>query len=158
MGLDFGTQVAPFVAELLRDALHPRGNVLLVPQTQTGLFYQMAMVLVTGNGLVIDRTTNLGVNLDGLPESVARRLSWSENWAADSPFSAALVEGDTEQAKAAIQAITALPGPLVLVQVASSQEIASDLNAYNPNWLLEEVTISVNTAAAGGNASLMSIG
>ena len=32
------------------------------------------------------------------------------------------------------------------------------LASYCLNWMLEEVSTSINTAAAGGNASLMAIG
>jgi RHH-type proline utilization regulon transcriptional repressor/proline dehydrogenase/delta 1-pyrroline-5-carboxylate dehydrogenase len=55
------------------------------------------------------------------------------------------------------QKIAALPGPLLLVQAATTEELASDPEAYCLNWLLEEVSTSINTAAAGGNASLMTI-
>jgi RHH-type proline utilization regulon transcriptional repressor/proline dehydrogenase/delta 1-pyrroline-5-carboxylate dehydrogenase len=54
--------------------------------------------------------------------------------------------------------IARLGGPLVLVQAASSAEVAADAGAYCLNWLVEEVSTSINTAAAGGNASLMTIG
>ncbi len=56
------------------------------------------------------------------------------------------------------QRIARLGGPLVLVQAATSAEIAADPQAYCLNWLVEEVSTSINTAAAGGNASLMTIG
>lgn len=46
----------------------------------------------------------------------------------------------------------------MLVQAASGEEIARNPNAYCLNWLVEEVSTSINTAAAGGNASLMAIG
>lgn len=51
-----------------------------------------------------------------------------------------------------------LPGPLVLTQAASTEELANNPDAYCLNWLLEEVSTSINTTAAGGNASLMAIG
>ena len=52
----------------------------------------------------------------------------------------------------------ALPGPLVLVQAATAQEIAGrGPEAYCLSWLLEEVSVSINTTAAGGNASLVTI-
>jgi len=38
------------------------------------------------------------------------------------------------------------------------KQLERDPDAYCLNWLLEEVSTSINTAAAGGNASLMSIG
>ena len=47
---------------------------------------------------------------------------------------------------------------LVLVQAAASDALDADPQAYCLNWLLEEVSMSINTAAAGGNASLMTIG
>ena len=40
---------------------------------------------------------------------------------------------------------------------SDAEEIAAGAG-YSLNWLLEEVSTSINTAAAGGNASLMSIG
>jgi RHH-type proline utilization regulon transcriptional repressor/proline dehydrogenase/delta 1-pyrroline-5-carboxylate dehydrogenase len=58
----------------------------------------------------------------------------------------------------AARRIAALPGPLVLTQAAATAEIRAGAEAYCLNWLLEEVSTSINTAAAGGNASLMSIG
>jgi RHH-type proline utilization regulon transcriptional repressor/proline dehydrogenase/delta 1-pyrroline-5-carboxylate dehydrogenase len=73
-------------------------------------------------------------------------------------MSGALIEGDAGQVSAMLQKIAAMPGPLLLTQSASTQELATDPEAYCLNWLLEEVSTSINTAAAGGNASLMSIG
>ena len=46
----------------------------------------------------------------------------------------------------------------MLVQAASTEELKRDPDAYCLNWLLEEVSTSINTTAAGGNASLMTIG
>ena len=46
----------------------------------------------------------------------------------------------------------------MLVQAATPAAVAADAEAYCLNWLVEEVSTSINTAAAGGNASLMTIG
>jgi RHH-type proline utilization regulon transcriptional repressor/proline dehydrogenase/delta 1-pyrroline-5-carboxylate dehydrogenase len=46
-----------------------------------------------------------------------------------------------------------LPGPIVSVHAARTDEPL----AYQTDWLLEEVSTSINTTAAGGNASLMMI-
>ena len=54
--------------------------------------------------------------------------------------------------------IAALPGPLVLVQAATTEALSGESQPYTLDWLVEEVSVSVNTTAAGGNASLMSIG
>ena len=53
--------------------------------------------------------------------------------------------------------LAAADGPLFPVQAASSDEIAAGA-AYATELLVEEVSISTNTTAAGGNASLMAIG
>ncbi|WP_421593013.1 trifunctional transcriptional regulator/proline dehydrogenase/L-glutamate gamma-semialdehyde dehydrogenase [Shinella sp. M27] len=139
-------------------ALHARGNVLLVPKTEAGLLRQIAAGLATGNMLVIDNAAALKPVLADLPASVAARLTWSADWAKDGPFAGALVEGDAEAVRAVNRKIAALPGPLVLVQAATTEELLGDPDAYCLNWLLEEVSTSINTAAAGGNASLMAIG
>jgi RHH-type proline utilization regulon transcriptional repressor/proline dehydrogenase/delta 1-pyrroline-5-carboxylate dehydrogenase len=139
-------------------ALHPRGRVLLVPKTEEGLLRQVAAALATGNAVAIDDVASLKPALSDVPASVAARLSWSADWEKSGPFAGALIEGDGEDVRNATRKIAALSGPLVLVQAASSEELASDPEAYCLNWLLEEVSTSINTAAAGGNASLMAIG
>ncbi|MCO5092735.1 trifunctional transcriptional regulator/proline dehydrogenase/L-glutamate gamma-semialdehyde dehydrogenase [Bosea sp. (in: a-proteobacteria)] len=139
-------------------ALHPRGRILLVPQTQTGLHRQVTAALATGNELVVDAACGLQSALAGLPATVAARLSWTSDWEADGPFSGALVEGDRERIGEVNRRIAQLSGPLVLVQAAGSAELERDPEAYCLNWLLEEVSTSINTTAAGGNASLMTIG
>lgn len=139
-------------------ALHPRGRILLVPQTQRGLFRQLSAALATGNEVVIDKAANLENALNSVPASIAARLSWSADWNAAGPFAGALVEGDVSRVQEVNKRIAALDGPLVLVQAATSEELATDADAYCLNWLLEEVSTSINTAAAGGNASLMTIG
>lgn len=156
--LGFNVELPGPVGELNLYALHPRGRVLLVPQTALGLQVQLAAALATGNSITIDAASGLQNELRNLPSTVASRISWSKDWAADGPFAGALIEGDADRVKQSIRAIAALPGPLVLTQAASSDEIANKADAYCLNWLLEEVTTSINTAAAGGNASLMTIG
>ncbi len=45
----------------------------------------------------------------------------------------------------------ALPGPIVTAEMACAE------GGYAPAMLLRETTISINTTAAGGNASLMAL-
>ncbi|BEV46823.1 hypothetical protein CRBSH125_30060 [Afipia carboxidovorans] len=156
--LGFHTELPGPVGERNLYALHPRGRILLVPATEAGLRRQTAVTLATGNQLVIDAVSEFQNKLQGLPASVAARVSWTSDWQADGPFAGALIEGDAARVLAVNQRIAALPGPLVLVQSATTEEIACDPDAYCVNWLLEEVSTSINTAAAGGNASLMAIG
>ena len=139
-------------------ALHPRGSVLLAPVSERGLYRQIAAGLATGNRLFIDEATGLRLAVKDLPESVATRVTWTSDWNRDRPFAAALVEGDSERVVSVNKVIAGLEGPLVLVQSATTAEIERDIEAYCLNWLVEEVSTSINTAAAGGNASLMTIG
>lgn len=136
-------------------ALRPRGKILLLPETLNGLYRQIACTLSTGNSAVIASIPELKVALDDLPASVTGRTSSLSDWTRHGPYAAALIEGDAKRILAMQKKIAALPGPLVVVQGAASAEISDDLDAYNLYWLLREVSTSVNTAAAGGNASLM---
>ncbi len=128
---------------------HPRGRILLAPETKAGLYQQVATVLAAGNLAVIDDTPQWRAALSGLPTSVCEALLWSQDWARAAPLAGALVEGAPTRLAALNQRIASLPGPLVPVQAGP---------VYCPNGLIEEVVISINTTAAGGNASLMAIG
>ncbi|MBD8553961.1 trifunctional transcriptional regulator/proline dehydrogenase/L-glutamate gamma-semialdehyde dehydrogenase [Rhizobium sp. CFBP 8762] len=139
-------------------ALHARGQVLLVPQTQAGLIRQLSAVLATGNTAVIDHNPEFEQLLKTLPQSVVARIAFTKEWQRNAPYAAALIEGDAERVRTVNQKIAGLPGPLVLVQAATTAAITGGGDAYCLNWLLEEVSTSINTAAAGGNASLMAIG
>ncbi|MDQ0457337.1 trifunctional transcriptional regulator/proline dehydrogenase/L-glutamate gamma-semialdehyde dehydrogenase [Rhizobium paknamense] len=141
-------------------ALHPRGRILLVPRTLTGLYRQLAACLATGNSAIVDVTALGSSVLDRLPQSLKLRVNSvsRDGWAKAVHFAGALLEAEGEELIALNKAIADLPGPLVLVQAASSEAISRDTDAYCLNWLVEEVSVSTNTAAAGGNASLMAIG
>ncbi len=156
--LGLSTDLAGPVGERNIYALHPRGRILLVPQTEIGLYRQLTAALSTGNDVAIDAASGLQASLSDLPASVAARIRWSEDWAKDTPFAGALIEGEGERIIEVTKKIAGLPGPLVLVQAATTEELGTDAEAYCLNWLLEEVSTSINTTAAGGNASLMAIG
>lgn len=128
-------------------ALHPRGRVLLLPQTYEGLIEQLGAALAGGNDVVVAGKAAL---LDGLPDSVAHRVRRIADWPEAGPFAGALIEGDAERVRAALEALAALPGPIVLPQAAGA-------SGYRLDWLVEEVSTSINTTAAGGNASLMAM-
>ncbi|MCF1468169.1 trifunctional transcriptional regulator/proline dehydrogenase/L-glutamate gamma-semialdehyde dehydrogenase [Agrobacterium vitis] len=144
-------------------ALHPRGTILLVPRTSQGLYRQVASALATGNRMVVDTSAGVHDGLASLTDGMLARIRFVEtsDWAEAGPFAGALLEGEGEQIIEQVKAIAALPGPLVLTQATSSDKLAKKLgvdDAYCLNWLVEEVSVSTNTAAAGGNASLMAIG
>jgi RHH-type proline utilization regulon transcriptional repressor/proline dehydrogenase/delta 1-pyrroline-5-carboxylate dehydrogenase len=128
--------------------LHPRGTILLMPTSLEGLYQQIAAVLATGNCGQIE-----GMELPGdFPASVVARLSPAPG----EPLAGALIEGEPAHILAALASIAARPGPVPLTQAASRANCVAG-PAYRLEWLLEEVTISINTTASGGNASLMTI-
>ncbi len=135
-------------------SLHPRGLILMKSATREGLLEQMAAVLATGNHGVVDRDLP-----EGLPTSVAACFSRR----ADGPYAAALVEGDADAVAETLAQVARLPGPIVPVHAArQGRQLHAARQglplAYHAEWLLEEVSISINTTAAGGNAALMMIG
>ena len=125
--------------------LWPCGALLLKPATRAGLFRQMATVLATGNrGMIEDMPIPVG-----LPQSVARRFSSARTGAP----AAALVEGSPERIVEIARALADMPGAVVPIHVP----VAGGEGAYPLPYLLEEVSTSINTTAAGGNASLMTM-
>jgi len=137
--------------------LLPRGRILLVAQSERGLFHQIALVLATGNEAVIDGERDWEAVVKYLPSNVRSRLVVAESWSDLAPFAGALIEGEGAFLTKILTQLAALPGPLILAQAASSTQLLMDENAYCLNWLLEEVSLSINTTAAGGNAGLMTI-
>ena len=67
---------------------------------------------------------------------------------ADKDIAAALFDGSQEDLIALNRRLAERPGRIVPVY----------LKPYPRDFLFDEVSLSVNTAAAGGNASLMAIG
>lgn len=122
-------------------ALRPRGEVLLVPETAAGLATQLDAVRVTGN-----RAAALVDDAVAVPcgEDVRRLAALPEtgNW------QAALVERPTVEL---LSRIAAMQGPVPIVQSPGPG------GAYAAEWLLAEVSTSIDTTASGGNASLMAL-
>ncbi len=125
-------------------ALRPRGAVRLRASGASALHEQIAAVLAAGCTALVE-----GVVPADLPPRVAARVSRF----AGQPFSTALVEGDRHAILAMAQDLAALAGAVIPLHAARASALA-----YDPDWLLEEVSISTDTTAAGGNASLMMLG
>jgi RHH-type proline utilization regulon transcriptional repressor/proline dehydrogenase/delta 1-pyrroline-5-carboxylate dehydrogenase len=141
------------VGETNTYALQPRGTILLLAETSQGFFRQLGAALATGNRVIVGGSPDLQHGLDALPPSVASRLSWVTDWSAANSFTAVLVEGNAARIKAVSGEIARRRGPLISIQ---AEDVSVD--PYQLEWLLKEVSISVNTTASGGNASLMTIG
>ncbi|WP_369058220.1 trifunctional transcriptional regulator/proline dehydrogenase/L-glutamate gamma-semialdehyde dehydrogenase [Caulobacter sp. 73W] len=137
------------VGELNLYALHARGRIQLRPQTERGLYQQIAAVLASG---CVGQVEGMALP-SGLPMAVVDRLTAKDG----DPLAGVLVEGEGEVVTTAAQAMADRPGAIVSVH-AASPEMCRTGRAYHLDWLLEEVSTSINTTAAGGNASLMALG
>ena len=72
------------------------------------------------------------------------------------PVAALLFEGDGDALLQACRTVAARPGPLVRVESLGSDELQAG-QGYDLAALCHEQSISTNTAAAGGNAQLMTM-
>ena len=136
--------------------LRPRGRILLMPSTDAGLLLQLGAVLATGNSALFDsRAVNADL-LKDLPSAVAENVVVAADWTKGPVPAAALVEGDEARVRAVSIDIAAIEGPVIPVQGLSSADLAGGAD-YSLEGLVEERAISINTTAAGGNASLMAL-
>ena len=138
--------------------LQPRGDVALLPSSETGLLIQLGAALATGNGAIVAADEPLAAVLDALPGPLAQRVRRSADWAGEAALGGVLFEGDADALIAVTEAAAAREGRIVTVQGVMSADLASGRSGYNLDLLLEEKSVSTNTAAAGGNATLMAIG
>lgn len=132
-----------------RNTLHfaPRGHVGCVGGSVADLVAQLIAVLATGNLPVMEDAANGRLLAEKLPEAGIRLV----NDMAQADVSAVLFAGTADQADSLRRRLAARDG--LLIQLVLAEE-----GAYNLHRLVVERAVSVNTTAAGGNASLMSIG
>ena len=135
--------------------IHPRGTVLCLPQTETGLLLQIGAALATGNKALIPASNSLP---DDLPKHLQSHITLTNDWTTTPKFQAVLFEGDSDALRDLNRQLATRPGPIVAAQGISRDALASGAQDYRLVPLVEEQSVSTDTAAAGGNASLMSIG
>lgn len=132
--------------------LAPRPRVLCLADASADRLLQTAAVLVTGGQAVWPASAQH--DWARLPVAVLSQVAVAADWRQpDTPFDAVLLHGDGPRTLQVAQQLAARPGPIV------------GLTALPPGCadvplerLMTERALSVNTAAAGGNASLMTLG
>jgi RHH-type proline utilization regulon transcriptional repressor/proline dehydrogenase/delta 1-pyrroline-5-carboxylate dehydrogenase len=131
----------------------PRRAVLCVAGDERDLMAELAAVLAVGARAVWP-ASDLGTRLlRALPHPVSRAITVVENWKAKAHFDAVLHHGSAEEARAILRAVAAREGPIVPVHAYRPGEESIVLER-----LVGERVVSVNTTAAGGNATLMTVG
>jgi RHH-type proline utilization regulon transcriptional repressor/proline dehydrogenase/delta 1-pyrroline-5-carboxylate dehydrogenase len=145
------------VGEANSYALRPKGTLLCVPATEFGLLAQIGAALATGNAVLISAPPALRAAVDGLPADLSGRIMLDAiRYAAE--CGAVLFEGDRDGLRRFVREVAALPGPVRQIFAATPEALRTGEAAYPLEFLLDERSISANTAAAGGNASLMALG
>ena len=126
----------------------PRGRVLLLPASSAGLAQQLADVLATGNiPLLPSRARELARGAD---DSLLAKLQWCDDWRLEE-FDHVLIEDDGSDITGQLVGIATQDGPIPIVQLGNGE------TPYRRDWMVEEISISTDTTAAGGNASLMAL-
>jgi RHH-type proline utilization regulon transcriptional repressor/proline dehydrogenase/delta 1-pyrroline-5-carboxylate dehydrogenase len=130
--------------------LRPRGRIAIFASTHDERLAQFGAILATGNTAVIEGDRE---RFAPLPPDLATRVIATVNIDTLSDLRAVLFAGEVQTLRSLNARVAARSGPIVPVIA-----LAPAGDDYDLNRLLEECSISTNTAAAGGNASLMSIG
>jgi len=135
--------------------LGPRGRIAALASSQTAALIQIGAILATGNDAVINASETLA--LKGLPPELTHRVVMAF-FPLDAPsLAGVLFEGEADALAWALRQLADRPGPIVRLQALTPARLAAGED-YDLAQLVEEVAITTNTAAAGGNASLMTIG
>ena len=132
--------------------LRPRGRILARAASAEGALLALGAVLATGNHLIVEAGGTIAGHLAGLPDALAAHVKPVASLAVAGALGAALFEGDGDTLAAFDCDLAQMEGAIIQPRVITAAGEV-DLCA-----LLEETAISTNTAAAGGNASLMAIG
>ena len=145
-----------------RYQLLPRGAVWLVPQTALGLLNQLAAALASGNHCWLETPaadSALARMLKSLPPEVRAFVSLCSagQWQNEPHLSALLFEGDGDALQALSLQVAQRDGAIVRIESLSPAQLAAGAH-YDLSALMHEQSISTNTAAAGGNAQLMTMG
>jgi RHH-type proline utilization regulon transcriptional repressor/proline dehydrogenase/delta 1-pyrroline-5-carboxylate dehydrogenase len=136
--------------------LRRRGRIAAVAASESGSLIQVGAILATGNDALVEAARAERV-LAGLPAELAHRIERAADPLTAPALAFALLEGDEEATTEALMKLAARPGPIVRLAALSAARLAAGED-YNLADLVEECATATNTAAAGGNASLMTIG
>lgn len=115
---------------------------------------QLAAVLSVGSTAIWPADAAAQGLRASLPAEVQQCVAIANDWASDTVvFDVALRHGSAQGLPGVMQRIAARPGPIVGVRAFATGDADIPLES-----LVVERALSINTAAAGGNASLMTIG
>ena len=136
-------------------ALRRRGRIAAVAASESATLIQIGTILATGNDAIV--SAGFVVTLKGLPQEFVHRVETSLSPLDAPALAGALIAGDADAISGALRQLAARAGAIVRLQALTPARLAAGED-YDLTALVEERVIATNTAAAGGNASLMTIG
>ena len=144
--------------ELNTYSVRPRGTVLCVPASLAGAQAQWDALQATGNRALWADNPTARAFVQGLADAATAQAFVPPEAMAEAAMDGVLFEGDGDALRELNRQIARRDGPILVVQGVLPDEIASGRGGYALERLVLERSVSTNTAAAGGNASLMTIG
>ncbi|MEX0446200.1 trifunctional transcriptional regulator/proline dehydrogenase/L-glutamate gamma-semialdehyde dehydrogenase [Xenorhabdus sp. SGI246] len=138
--------------------LLPRGQVLCLADNEQDALTQLAAVLSVGCQAIWEKDDLHQQLLQQLPDEIRHSIHLVNDWqnedtTEDTTIEAVIYHGDCDQLRYICETVAQRKGPIISVQGFARGETNLLLER-----LLHERSLSINTAAAGGNASLMTIG
>ncbi|MDA8520549.1 trifunctional transcriptional regulator/proline dehydrogenase/L-glutamate gamma-semialdehyde dehydrogenase [Acidovorax sp. NCPPB 4044] len=128
-----------------------RDHILCLADADADRLVQLAAVLAVGGQALWPATA--AALRDTLPGAVQERIVLAADWQAPgTPLDAVLHHGPADALRAVCRVLAARPGPIVGV----SGHAPGDTRVALERLVIERA-VSINTAAAGGNASLMTM-
>ena len=126
-----------------------RGTIAGVADSAAAVLHQVMAALASGNRLLLADTAAARKVEAALPDAVRGHVRVDAAWF-DRTLGAVLFDGSETDADALRVRVAARTGPIL--------QLLQPTPDYDLSRLVHERTLSINTAAAGGNASLMAMG
>ncbi|AYH29572.1 trifunctional transcriptional regulator/proline dehydrogenase/L-glutamate gamma-semialdehyde dehydrogenase [Pectobacterium parmentieri] len=135
--------------------LLPREQILCLADNEDDRLIQAAAVLATGGKLLWPEGEQEKTLYERLPQKVQSRIQLVHDWQRHDgvSFHGVIYHGDADRLRQISEALAERDGPVIPLLGYAQGDIHVQLER-----LLSERSLSINTAAAGGNASLMTIG
>ncbi len=137
--------------------LEPKREVLCVCSTAVGFEHLRAITASVGIKPVWLNTPALAILRDAYSEESYEWTICEFEDIERLSFEAVLYEGDRDTLLTLVQGLWCKAGPIISIHSRSTEQLER-LDHFKVDILLHERAISNNTAAAGGNATLMAIG
>ena len=133
-----------------------RGRIAALATSRSAALIQIGAILATGNDAIVSPGEDMA--LKGLPPELVHRVTMALD-PLDAPVARRRpVRGrGGRRWRTRCAASPHRPGPIVRLQALTPARLAAGED-FDLAALVEEVAIATNTAAAGGNASLMTVG